>query len=171
MAMSLFCTLLLFSYLAVPTLQQSLSRVLSSHANLSSFNDILTNSYPGLLSNLEEATQAQPITILAPSNLAFSNIPYYPVIGPAWASSDANAIGDILKYHVIPLDITSGSLMPTFQYFPTWLTDIRFTNVTSGQRVGAVMQQGATKEMIFVSGQSTRSLVTTADVPFNGGCV
>ena len=166
-----FLFLSLLSALVAPSLQQSLSSVLSGHQNLSSFNDLLTGTLPHLLSSLQAATQAQPITILAPDNAAFAKIPYYSVVGPAWAAGDVGAQSNIIKYHVIPGDITSVSLTSNFEYLPTWLTNTSLTNVTGGQRIGAVMQAGAVKEMLFTSGESSRSIVKVADIPFNGGYV
>lgn len=145
----------------------SLETLLAEQANLTSFSDFLTTSLPDLLSLLEASEQ--PITILAPSNAAFDKIPYYPVVGPAWGSGNLDAQRAIMMYHILPGDITTDVLLPTFQYFPTWLTNTTYANVTGGQAVGAVMQGG--KLLFFVSGESTRSPSTVRDLKFSGGFV
>ena len=149
------------------SLQQSFQDILSSTKNLSSFSDALTKYNPDLLTQI--GSSSSPITILAPSNAAFAKTIYYPVIGPAFSHDDIGAIKAILDYHVVVGNHSSSSLLPTFQYFPTWLTNSSFTNVTDGQRVGGVMQGGT--EMFWVSGQSNRSPVITTDISFEGGTV
>lgn len=148
----------------------SLKDLLAEQTNLTSFSEFLTDSLPDLLSELETQQESgQPITILAPSNAAFDKIPYYSVIGPAWGSGNLDAQREIMKYHILPGDITTDVLLPTFQYFPTWLTNSTFANVTNGQRVGAVMQGG--KLLFWVSGTSNRSPSTIRDLKFAGGFV
>jgi transforming growth factor-beta-induced protein len=164
---------LCFSFIALSVQQNSapsLNDLLAEQKNLSSFSDFLTNSLPDLLSELvaQEASR-QPITILAPSNAAFDKIPYYSVIGPAWGKGNLDAQREVMKYHILPGDITTDVLLPTFQFFPTWLTNSTFSNVTDGQRVGAVMQGG--KLLFFVSGISNRSPSTITDLKFAGGFV
>ena len=161
------------SFVAV-SLQQndapSLKDLLAEQANLTSFSEFLTNSLPDLLSELEAKQEAgEPITILAPSNAAFDKIIYYPVIGPAWGGGNLDLQREIMKYHILPGDITTDALLPTFQYFPTWLTNSTVANVTDGQKVGAVMQGG--KLLFFVSGESNRSPSTIMDLKFAGGSV
>ena len=137
---------------------------------MTSFSDFLTNTLPELLTLLEAQEESgQPITILAPSNAAFDKIPYYPLIGPAWGSGHLDAQRAIMNYHILPGDIPTDALLPTFQYFPTWLTNSTFANVTDGQKVGAVMQGG--KLLFFVSGESNLSPSTIKDLKFTGGFV
>lgn len=165
-ALSLSFVALSFQQNAAPSLKD----LLAEQKNLTSFTNFLTNSLPDLLSELEAQEESrQPVTILAPSNAAFDKIPYYSVIGPAWGSGNLDAQREIMKYHILPGDITTDVLLPTFQYFPTWLTNSNFANVTNGQRVGAVMQGG--KLLFFVSGTSNRSPSTVTDLKFAGGFV
>lgn len=158
-----------------PSVQQnnaapSFKEMLAKQTNLTSFSDFLTGTLPDVLKKIEEQEKSgEPITILAPSNAAFDKIPYYSVLGPAWAASDVDAQREIIKYHVLPGDITTDALLPTFQFFPTWLTEAAFANVTKGQRVGAVLQGG--KLLFFVSGESNRSPSTIRDLKFAGGFV
>jgi transforming growth factor-beta-induced protein len=156
---------------ACPSHQASLpsfTDILSSQKNLSSFSDVLNKSYPDLLTRIGNQS-SQNITILAPSNAAFAKTVYYPIIGPAFSNNDIGAIRAILDYHVVIGDHPSTSLLPTFQYFPTWLSNTSFTNVTGGQRVGGVMQSGT--DMIWTSGQSSRSPAIVTDIAFEGGTV
>ena len=173
--MHLFLVITLCLSFVSPSFQQdnaapSLKDLLAEQANLTSFSGFLKESLPDVLSQLDaQEKSGQPITILAPSNAAFDKIPYYSVIGPAWAAGNVDAQRDIIKYHILPGDITTEVLLPTFQYFPTWLTNTTFANVTNGQRVGAVMQ--GEKLLFFVSGESNRSPSTIRDLKFAGGFV
>jgi transforming growth factor-beta-induced protein len=146
--------------------------VLSSHKNLSTLKNVLSDSHPSLLSLIAAQPSSNPITVLAPSNEAFAKTTYYPILGPAFDHGDVDAIQNILSYHVIAGYHPSTSLLPQFQYFPTWLSNGTFSNVTGGQRVGGVMQSG--KQMVWTSGQSSRSIVTEPDgmdIVFAGGVI
>lgn len=147
----------------------SFSDVLSSRKNLTTFKNTLQSDYPDLLSRLNAQTSSSPITILAPSDNAFAKTTYYPVLGPAFNNHDLVAIQNILNYHILNGSHTSKDLITQFQFFPTWLNNATFSNVTHGQRVGGVMQ-GST-DMIWTSGESARSTVSEADIPFAGGVI
>lgn len=159
----------LFILLCLADSSPSFSDVLSSHENLTTFKNTLQSDYPDLLSRLNAQTSSSPITILAPSNNAFAKTTYYPVLGPAFNNHDLVAIQNILNYHVLNGSHTSKDLITQFQYFPTWLNNATFSNVTLGQRVGGVMQGGT--DMIWTSGESARSTVSEADIPFAGGVI
>jgi len=153
-------------YAAAPALND----VLTATANLSSFQGILKTQYPELLTALEAYdANTNPITILGPSNAAFDKIPYYDVIGPAWASKNATQIENILNYQLIPGNHDSKSLNSSFQFLETQLQGGGIANVTGGQRIGAVLQPGAQPQVVFISGESSRSIVTQADIAFAGG--
>jgi transforming growth factor-beta-induced protein len=158
--------------LAHPSIQADLPSfkdAISKNANLTSFNATLAKYYPSLLTYIGEQTSSNPVTILAPSNAAFAKTVYYPIIGPAFSNNDIPTIKTILDYHVVNGDHPSSSLLPTFQYFKTHLTNTSYTNVTGGQHVGGVMQSGTT--MIWTSGQSNRSPVIEMDISFAGGTI
>jgi transforming growth factor-beta-induced protein len=149
----------------------SFNDVLTQHQNLSRLTTLL-DSFPSLLSLIQNQPSSNPITVLAPSNAAFSKTVYYPILGPAFSSNDVGAIQNILIYHVIPGLHDSKSLQPQFQYFSTWLNSPTMSNVTGGQRVGGVMQSGT--QMVWTSGQQSRSTVTekgAMDIAFSGGVV
>ncbi|KAE8449027.1 hypothetical protein EG329_008615 [Mollisiaceae sp. DMI_Dod_QoI] len=164
-----FC--LSFVALSLQDSLPSFADVLSSQKNLSSFSDVLSKQYPDLLTRIGDQTSQNPITVLAPSNAAFAKTVYYPVIGPAFSQNDIGAIRAILEYHVVEGSHPSKSLLPTFQYFPTWLSNSSFTNVTNGQVVGGVMQSGTPPIMVWTSGQSNRSPVLSTDISFQGGTI
>ena len=144
-----------------------LQQVLSSTKNVSSFNDLLTNSYPDILSVLSAQQESQqPITIIVPSDEAFGRIPNS-VLGPAFSNNDTAAIRSILQYHILPGSHGSDTFTSSFQFLPTWLTDTTYTNVSGGQRVGVVVQNK--QDIVFTSGGGTRSNVEQADIAFTGG--
>lgn len=149
----------------LPTFQQ----VLNTNGNLTSFNSSLVKFYPELTTFIGKQTSDSPITVLAPSNAAFDKTVYYPIIGPAFSNNDRETIRALFDIHVVLGNHPSSSLLPTFQYFPTHLTNASYANVTGGQRVGAVMQSG--KEMFWTSGQSNRSPVIQQDIAFEGGTI
>jgi uncharacterized surface protein with fasciclin (FAS1) repeats len=163
----LFIFTSIFSHSAAATI--SLSDLLSTHANLSSLNSLLTTQLPDLLTGLEGYNSSNQITILAPSDQAFANVPNVDVIGPAWTNNDTAELRDVLLYHALPGAHTPQSLNSSFHFLPTLFQSSNQTNVTGGQRIGAVLQSGNPPEIVFVSGESTRSVATEQDVAFSGG--
>lgn len=149
----------------LPTFQQ----VLNTNGNLTSFNSTLKKYYPELATFIGEQTLDSPITVLAPSDVAFAKTVYYPIIGPAFSNNDVAGIRAILDIHVVQGNHPSTSLLPTFQYFQTHLINTTYANVTGGQYVGGVMQSGT--NMFWVSGQSNRSPVIQQDIAFQGGTI
>lgn len=149
----------------------SLSDVLSKTANLSSLNDLLTNQMPDFLKMLEGYDGTNSITLLAPSDIAFGRIPYTDVLGQAFSDNDTAQINNIMLNHIIPGLHNSETLNQnsSFQFLPTMLTSNNWTNVTGGQRIGAVLQGNSPPTIVFTSGLSTRSVVAVQDVEFNGG--
>jgi transforming growth factor-beta-induced protein len=168
LAISVF---LIFSFTQASTLP-SFKDVITSHQNLSQFQNVLQNTYPDLLSLIDKQPSTAPITILAPTNAAFSKTTYYPILGPAFDKNDVGTIQSILSYHVLHGFHDSKSLLPQFQYFTTWLNNVTMSNVTGGQHVGGVMQSGT--QMVWTSGLQSRSVVTEKDgmdIAFSGGVV
>ncbi|KAK0921685.1 hypothetical protein LTR91_004443 [Friedmanniomyces endolithicus] len=150
----------------------SLSDVLSTTANLSSLNALLTAQLPDLLKTLEGYdSNTNPVTLIAPSNDAFLRLPDTPMLGPAFSDNDTVQINNFMLYHVVPGLHPSTSLNKdgSFQFLDTMLTSNNWTNVTGGQRVGAVLQGDAPPIVVFTSGLSTRSVVTNQDIEFTGG--
>ncbi|KAK5108538.1 hypothetical protein LTR62_008194 [Meristemomyces frigidus] len=149
----------------------SLTDILSNHANLTQLNNLLMNQSSDFLKSLQGQTD---ITFLAPNDHAFLGIPDTDVLAPAFQNKDyAGDITNILKYHVLPGQHPSSSLSRngSFQFLPTLLTDGNWSDVTGGQRIGAVLQGDDPPLMVFTSGLSTRSAVTEQDVDFEGGII
>lgn len=100
------------------------------------------------------------MTILAPSDSAFSKIPYT-ALNDAFASNDSVVITNVLEYHILQGTRVAAQLVPgTPEFIPTLLTSPIYTNVTSGQRVENVKQAGDV--VVFVSGDGARSTLTQA---------
>jgi len=167
-----FTTALVLSASTLARATPSLSDVLSTTANLSSLNALLTAQLPDLLKTLEGYdSNTNPVTLIAPSNDAFLRLPDTPMLGPAFSDNDTVQINNFMLYHVVPGLHPSTSLNKdgSFQFLDTMLTSNNWTNVTGGQRVGAVLQGDAPPIVVFTSGLSTRSVVTNQDIEFTGG--
>ncbi|KAK1070304.1 hypothetical protein LTR74_004220 [Friedmanniomyces endolithicus] len=165
-------TALLLSASTLARAIPSLSDVLSTTANLSSLNALLTAQLPDLLKTLEGYdSNTNPVTLIAPSNDAFLRLPDTPLLGPAFSDNDTVQINNFMLYHVVPGLHPSTSLNKdgSFQFLDTMLTSNNWTNVTGGQRVGAVLQGDAPPIVVFTSALSTRSVVTNQDIEFTGG--
>lgn len=154
----------------------SLTEVLGNHANLSSFQSLLQGQFPAILNALEnfDATD-NPITILAPNNNAFGSIVYSPLLSGPFANNDTAYISKVIAYHSIMGEWTSDTLNTSFKWLPTMTAGTNFSLVEGGQRVGGVLQPADRNtssyewEIVWVSGESTRSVVTVQDIPFKGG--
>jgi transforming growth factor-beta-induced protein len=128
------------------------------------------NKSPGLLATqpaLSAAlTSAQQITILAPSNDAFSKI-LSTAAGMA-LSKDPSMVTALLQYHVLNGTVPGSAFTTSAQFIPTLLTNASFSNVTGGQ---VVMGMLSGKSVEIFSGLKEKSTVTTADVMFSGGVI
>lgn len=152
------------------TTPPTLAQALTAHANLTSLANLLKTHLLEFQQELEQYNSSYPITFLAPSNTAFTNVVGNPIIGPTIQSGDAGPIENVLRYHVIPGQaIMSTTLNASFEFLPTLLESGNLTNVTGGQRIGGVLQGGTPPEMVFVSGESSRSVVIVEDITFAGG--
>ena len=101
-----------------PTLQQALS----SSPDLSRLSALLPLA-PKVVQSL---TNAQNITILAPSNAAFARLDDSVLTSLA---ADVDLLTALLQYHVLNKPIYSSQIPETTAFVPTLLTDSRFTNV------------------------------------------
>ncbi|KIN04354.1 hypothetical protein OIDMADRAFT_191287 [Oidiodendron maius Zn] len=143
----------------------NLGDVLANQTDLSTFYGLI-QKYPQVLLQLPSY---QGVTVLAPSNDAFSKIPYSSLNG-AFQNNDDDVIIDVLEYHILQGTRLAAQLVPgTPEFLPTLLKDPFYTNVTGGQVVENVKQAGDV--VVFVSGQGSRSTLTTADLKFDGGVV
>lgn len=141
---------------------QSLTEVISQTPDLSTLGSLLT-AYPAVASTLANATN---ITVLAPSNAAFSA--FLTASVNASIQADAGLVPAVLSYHVLTGAIRSTEITATPAFPKTLLTNATYTNVTGGQVVKA---QSANGGVVFTSGLLAESHVTTADVTFTGGVV
>ena len=133
---------------------QNLTSVLTSSPDLSNLTSYL-QLFPAVLSYL---SQAQDITILAPTNAAFNKLLSSPA-GAVLKSNDSTAIQAVLTYHVINGTYPASAIGSTPAFVPTLLVDPKFTNVTGGQRVSVVKAGGTVN---VTSGLKAISTVTKA---------
>jgi uncharacterized surface protein with fasciclin (FAS1) repeats len=97
---------------------------------------------------------------LAPSNDAFSRIPYT-ALNTAFSTNNQDTITNVLEYHIAQGTRIAAQLVPgTPLFVPTLLTSPEWSNVTGGQRVEIVEQAG--EVVVFVSGQGSRSTLLSA---------
>lgn len=142
-----------------------LGSLLSSQQNLTTYYSLI-QKYPAILLKLPSYSG---VTILAPSNDAFSKIPYT-VLNDAFANNNADTITNVLEYHILQGTRVAAQLVPgTPIFIPTLLTSPNWTTVAGGQRVENVKQAGDV--VVFVSGSGSRSTVVTPDLMFTGGVV
>jgi uncharacterized surface protein with fasciclin (FAS1) repeats len=141
-----------FAALAAMASAQStmnLTAALGSNPDLSSLTTVVAAN-PQLLAMLSNATN---ITILAPSNMAFSKI------SNGSMGSMTNNVQALLSYHVLNGTHNSSSIGNMTSFIPTMLTNPMYANVTGGQRVEALMTG---KNVTFFSGLQANSSVTQA---------
>ncbi|KAF1841953.1 Fasciclin-domain-containing protein [Cucurbitaria berberidis CBS 394.84] len=141
----------------VPTLAQALS----STSELSQLQSVL-NLNPELVQTLSGAND---ITILAPSNEAFGLVDNATLTG---LTSNTGLLTALLQYHVLNGTFLAKAITNTSAFVPTLLTNPLFTNVTGGQVVEAIAQDG---KVTFYSGLLSNSSVSKADVNFTGGVI
>ncbi|KAF7195023.1 Fasciclin-like arabinogalactan protein [Pseudocercospora fuligena] len=158
----------------------SFIEVLKKQTNLTSFTTLLEQQLPAILKALEATYEAdtKPVTILAPSDHAFERLQYSDVLSPIFLSGENNTalMSQVVAYHVLEGSWTTETLNTSFKFLPSMTSTTNFSRVTGGQRVGAVLQPGLNTtnyewEMVFTSGEATRSVVTVQDIPFAGGII
>ncbi|CZR54248.1 related to TGF beta induced protein ig-h3 precursor [Phialocephala subalpina] len=149
----------------------SLAQALASqNATLSTLNSLLAGQ-PQLLKTL---SSARNITLIAPSNTAFSNF----LADPAnkAAANDSNTLTQVLQYHVLSGTIAASAFTNTQQFIRTMLmgsssngttnATTTLSTVTRGQVVGG-MTTG--NKVVIMSGLKQISTVQTANIMFTGG--
>lgn len=144
-----------FAALAATASAQStmnLTAALGSNPDLSSLTAMIASN-PQLLAMLSNATN---ITILAPSNMAFSKMSNTSMGG---MTNNTNLVQALLSYHVLNGTHSSSSIGNMTSFIPTMLTNPMYANVTGGQRVEALMTG---KNVTFFSGLQANSSVTQA---------
>ncbi|KAH6616559.1 FAS1 domain-containing protein [Boeremia exigua] len=141
----------------------SLTEALNSSSQLTSLSGVL--GLPGLGQLVQALGSAQNITILAPSNEAFASVGNETL---AALTANEGLLTALLQYHVLNGSVLSSAITNQSQFVPTLLTNELFTNVTGGQVVEAVANDG---NVTFFSGLLANSTVTEADLNFTGGVI
>ncbi|KAI8937167.1 hypothetical protein NX059_006379 [Plenodomus lindquistii] len=139
----------------------TLAEALNSTSDLSTLNG-LVGGLPELLGQLGGLTN---ITLLAPSNAAFAEVDNATLSG---LTANTGLVTALLQYHVLNGTYLADAITNTSVFVPTSLTNTLFTNVTGGQRVEAINNDG---NVTFYSGLLSNSSVTTANVNFTGGVI
>lgn len=132
---------------------QSLNATLSGNDQLSNLTAFLSSA-PGLISTL---SQARNITILAPSNEAFSEFANTDI--GREASNNPYLLVALLDYHVLNGTFQASQITNQSTFVPTFLSNETYSNVTGGQVIEAVK---VGNETVFYSGLLQNSTVTSA---------
>ncbi|KAM0255813.1 hypothetical protein ACHAQJ_005400 [Trichoderma viride] len=156
---------ILASVVSAATTPQDLGSVLASNKDLSTYYALI-QKYPDVLLQLPSYAG---VTIIAPSNEAFRNIPYTALNG-VWNATDKATTVPLLQYHILQGTVATAALDtgPTYVR-PTLLTSSRYTNVTAGQNVLIAKQPGDT--VVFTTSMGTRCTLTEGDITFQGGLI
>ncbi|KXH69164.1 fasciclin domain-containing protein [Colletotrichum salicis] len=142
---------------------QSLTAALASqNSSLSSLTALL-GTQPALV---EALSQAQNITILAPSNAALEAFLASP--GAQGAATNPGLVAAILQYHVLNGTYYASNFTEEPQFIPTLLSNETYTNITGGQRVQAQTVGG---NVTFYSALRENSTVTAGNVNFTAGTI
>jgi transforming growth factor-beta-induced protein len=108
------------------------------------------------------------VTIIAPNNEAFEQIPYSSLKG-IWDPENKDVTVPLLQYHILQNSVNTEDLKPGPIYMrPTLLKDPKFTNVTTGQNILIAKQND---EIVFMSGMGNRVILVDNDIPFQGGII
>ncbi|KAJ4350160.1 uncharacterized protein N0V89_008781 [Didymosphaeria variabile] len=132
---------------------QSLNATLSGNDQLSNLTSFLSLN-PAIVSTL---SQASNITILAPSNDAFSEFAETDVGRDI--ASNPGLLAALLQYHVLNGTFQASQITNQSTFVPTFLNNDTYANVTGGQVVEAVK---VGNETVFYSGLLQNATVTTA---------
>ncbi|KAK6068618.1 fasciclin domain-containing protein [Seiridium cupressi] len=142
-----------------------LGTVLAGQSELSTYYELI-KKYPEILLQLPTTGG---ITILAPSNAAFANIPGTS-LSNVWNTDSAEIAVPILLYHVLSSQIPAETLKSGDSiYATTLLTDPAWTSLESGQ--GLLINRQPGNIVVFISGGGARSILKKVDIPFKGGLV
>ena len=134
--------------------KMNLTSTLASNPNLVNLTQYL-GFYPDIVSQLSSATN---VTLLAPSNEAFTKLLSGPAAGQIKAN-DTSLITALFTYHVLDGIHYASEITSNASFVPTALTDMNYTGLSGGQVVEAVTMG---KNVTFVSGLLADSTVTQA---------
>ncbi|KAK1511847.1 fasciclin domain-containing protein [Colletotrichum tamarilloi] len=120
--------------------QQSLSNALTSHADLSTFNEIL-NGYPSIISNITAVTKNK-VTLLVPTNVALAKFLQQSNVSEI-TQLPVNQLLTILRYHTLDAPLTASNFSaPRGITVPTKLRDELFNLRTPGPAIIDQVRQG-----------------------------
>lgn len=141
-----------------------LGSVLKRHTKLSTYYKLI-QKYPEILLQLPSY---EGVTIVAPSNDAFEQIPYSP-LADIWDPEDRKTTVALLRYHMLrgTINVEEMEAGPAFVK-PTLLTDHKFTNVTNGQNILVTKQPDV---VVFTTKLGSRASVINYDIKFQGGLI
>ncbi|OLN96447.1 Fasciclin-like arabinogalactan protein-like protein 2 [Colletotrichum chlorophyti] len=147
------------------TAQNDLGSVLQSKSNLSTYYNLI-KKYPEVILKLPSY---DGVTIVAPSNAAFENIPGTRLNG-VWNESDPSIAVPILEYHILQGTVSTKALElgPTVLR-SSLLQNTAWTNVTGGQNVLVNKQPGDV--IVFTSSEGIRTTQVEGDISFAGGLI
>ncbi|KAK8143714.1 hypothetical protein G3M48_006851 [Beauveria asiatica] len=155
--------LALFTAATLAASSDDLGSVLQKQHNLTTFYDLIKNNSDVLL----QLPNYNGVTICAPSDKAFENIPYTS-LNDVWDPSDAAKTTALLQYHILQGSVTIADLESGPTYLErTLLTAPAYTNVTAGQNVLLNKQPG--DAIVLTSSLGTRCTVIERDIAFQGG--
>ncbi|KAK0387790.1 hypothetical protein NLU13_4035 [Sarocladium strictum] len=144
---------------------QDLGSVLAGHKNLTTYYSLI-KKYPDILLQLPSYSG---VTIIAPSNSAFENIPYT-ALNEVWDPEDKEVTVPLLQYHILQGTVAAGGLEAGPSYVKsTLLKDSTYTNVTSGQNV--VINKSGDDVVVLTTSMGTRCTVLETDIVFQGGLI
>ncbi|KAK1480099.1 fasciclin domain-containing protein [Colletotrichum cuscutae] len=142
-----------------------LGSVLQSQSNLSTYYNLI-KKYPEVILKLPNY---DGVTIVAPSNSAFDNIPGTQLNG-IWNESDASIAVPILEYHILQGTVSTGALeLGPSVLRSSLLLNKAWTNVTAGQNVLVNKQPGDV--IVFTSSEGIRTTQVEGDIKFAGGLI
>ncbi|KAL0764943.1 hypothetical protein CaCOL14_012749 [Colletotrichum acutatum] len=154
-----------FSIERVAAQEDDLGSVLQSQSNLSTYYNLI-KKYPEVILKLPNY---DGVTIVAPSNLAFDNIPGTQLNG-IWNESDASIAVPILEYHILQGTVSTGALESGPSVLrSSLLLNKAWTNVTTGQNVLVNKQPGDV--IVFTSSEGIRTTQVEGDIKFAGGLI
>ncbi|KAK1715867.1 fasciclin domain-containing protein [Colletotrichum lupini] len=129
--------------------QQSLSNVLTSHADLSMFNEIL-NSYPSIISNVTAGTKNK-VTLLVPTNVALAKFLQQSNVSEI-TQLPVSQLLTVFRYHTLDASLTAANFSaPRGITVPTKLRDELFNLRTPGPAMIDQYGEGAQGQVLFVS--------------------
>ncbi|KAK1987668.1 fasciclin domain-containing protein [Colletotrichum cereale] len=145
--------------------QDDLGKVLQSQSNLSTYYNLI-KKYPEVILKLPSY---DGVTIVAPSNAAFENIPGTQLNG-IWNESDPSIAIPILEYHILQGTVSTGALESGPSVLrPSLLQNPAWTNVTGGQNVMVNKQPGDV--IVLTSSEGIRTTQVEGDIRFAGGLI